>query len=213
MRLYLSSYRLGNHSDELLKLLGGKTKAALIANAVDFRTPEEIKERNKKDIKELTDFGLDVTEVDLKEYFGKKAELEVELRKYYLLWVRGGNAFVLRKAMEKSSADEIIKQLLQEDALVYGGYSAGMCILSPTMKGVDLVDDLHLIPQGYEPGIIWEGLDVVPYSLIPHYQSNHPESEAVNEVVTYLETKQIPFKAIRDGEVLIIYGNHELHLK
>ncbi len=209
MRLYISSYRLGNHSDELLKLLKGGTKVALIANAVDFRSPEEIQERNIKDKEELTALGLDVTEIDLKKYFGQKEELRVELEKYELIWVRGGNAFVLRRAFKCSGADEIIKQLLEEDKLVYGGYSAGVCVLAPSLRGIEIVDDPNVIPEGYQTEIIWNGLDVLPYSIVPHYQSNHPESAEIGKTVQFMIDSRIPHKTLRDGEVLIIRGDHE----
>ena len=36
MRLYLSSFRMGDHFDTLLGMIGPKAKVAVISNAVDF---------------------------------------------------------------------------------------------------------------------------------------------------------------------------------
>lgn len=213
MRLYLSSYRLGNHPEKLLTLLRGRTKVALIANAVDFRTPQEILERNQKDVEELHNIGLEVTEVDLKDYFGKKEALEHELKKYDLIWVRGGNAFVLRRAFKYSGADEIVKDLLAEDEIVYGGYSAGVCILASSLQGIDIVDDPNVTPNNYQSTIIWEGLDILPYAVAPHYQSAHPESIEIDKTVAYFKENLIPFKTLRDGEVIVRNGDKDIVLR
>ena len=44
------------------------------------------------------------------------------------------------------------------DSIVYGGYSAGACVLTPTLKGIHLADEPDLTPAGYESmPVIWEG--------------------------------------------------------
>lgn len=123
-----------------------------------------------------------------------------------LLWVRGGNAFILRRAFRQSGADEIIKKLLANDSIVYGGYSGGALMLTPSLHGIELVDDPNVVPDQYEPTVIWDGLGIIPHSIAPHYKSNHPESAAIDKSVEYFIDHHIPFIALRDGETIVVDG-------
>ena len=55
-----------------------------------------------------------------------------------------------------------------------------------------------------QSNIIWKGLNLINYTIIPHYKSDHPESAAVNKVVDYYKSHNIPFKTISDGNVIVI---------
>jgi dipeptidase E len=54
---------------------------------------------------------------------------------------RYADVFMLRYALDRSGADAVFRELLAADALVYAGYSAGPCVLSPSLRGLELVDD------------------------------------------------------------------------
>lgn len=143
--------------------------------------------------------------VDLREYFGKQNELEKKLSEFGVIWVRGGNVFVLLRAMRKSGFDIILNHLAKKDNILYGGYSAGICVLAPMLKGIDLVDDPNVCPYEEDTfGDIYKGLGIIEYSIVPHYRSDHPESEKMEEVVGYMREHNIPFKILRDGEVILI---------
>ncbi len=121
----------------------------------------------------------------------------------------GGNTFVLKRAYEQSGFDLIVKEMLTKDEIVYGGYSAGVVILSPSMKGLEIVDDPNIVPEGYTPEFNWNGLGLVNYSIAVHYRSDHPESALVEKEVEYLEKNNISYKTLRDGEVIVINGEKE----
>lgn len=209
MRLYLSSYKLGNQPDELLKLLPHRKKTAIIHNAVDYLPDSRESHHSPDEVKRLEDIGLEVTEVDLRDYFGKTDELRTELSKYDLVWARGGNSFVLRRAFVYSGADEVIGELLKSDAIVYGGYSAGIDQVTPHLRGIELVDSPNEVPEGYKPEVVWEGMGILPYCIAPHYKSDHPESADIDKTVEYYIDNHIPFVALRDGEVIVINGDEE----
>ncbi len=209
MRLYLSSFRLGNKPEELLVLLAGRKRTAIINNAMDMVGSEDRAASLKREIDDLTSIGLEPSELDLRNYFGKQGELKLALSNFDLVWVRGGNAFVLRRAFRQSGADEIIKELLVNDAIVYGGYSAGIDMLTPSLHGAELVDNPNTVPEGYESPIIWDCLGVLPYAIAPHYKSDHPESAAVDKSVEYLIGNHIPFIALRDGEAIVRNGDKD----
>lgn len=184
-------------------------KVAIVTNAADLFPEESIIEKYRDGVSFFAEKGYQVERLDLRKYFGKKGELSDKLDEYGLVWVRGGNAFVLRRAMRQSGFDEVIKKKLNEDKIVYGGYSAGCCVLSPTNHGLEFVDDPLLVPEGYDAETIWDGLGVLAYVFVPHYKSDHPESMDVDKTVHYLTKAGIPFKALRDGQVFIIDGKRQ----
>ncbi|OGM32037.1 hypothetical protein A3D01_02850 [Candidatus Woesebacteria bacterium RIFCSPHIGHO2_02_FULL_39_13] len=204
MKLYLSSFRLGNETEKLKNMVGANGKAAIIHNSLDFSTNLERLAKSKIDeANDLKSLGFKPSELDLRDYFGKTGRLREKLKEFGLLWVRGGNTFVLRRAMRQSGFDEIIKDYVGKDTLVYAGYSAGVCVLSPTLRGLELVDDPNIVPSGYDKQIIWEGIGLINYSIAPHYKSDHPESAAVSKEVEYFIENKIPFIALHDSEVII----------
>ena len=209
MRLYLSSFRMGNRPDELLNLLGDGRRTAVIMNAADASLPERRAVGLADEFARLRDVGLDPVELDLRDYFGQSNAAKEALKGFDLVWVRGGNTFVLRRAFKYSGMDEILKELLLNDAISYGGYSAGIDLLTPSLRGSEKVDDPYAIPEGYQPEIIWDGLNLLPYSVAPHYRSDHPESAAVELMVQHLIDNHILFKALRDGQAIVVSGDRE----
>lgn len=88
--------------------------------------------------------------------------------------------------------------------MVYGGYSAGVCVLGPTLKGIHLVDDQNQKPYGEQYDVNWDGLGILDYVIAPHYQSGHFESELIEKTVQYLIENKILFIALKDGEVMVV---------
>ena len=209
MRLYLSSYRVGNRPAELLRLLPGGRRTALILNAYDGFGVEQRAASLAREIAELESIGLSPSELDLREYFGEPARLRSVLAGFDLVYVRGGSVFVLLRALRESGADVVLTELLRADAIAYAGYSAGACVLGPTLRGIEgAVDDPYAVPGGYpaaEPS--WDGLGLVPFAIAPHYRSDHPEAAEIEETVSYLTDNHIPFIALRDGEVIVVHGD------
>jgi hypothetical protein len=68
---------------------------------------------------------------------------------------------VLRHALAQSGADYALVKLLDEDAIVYAGYSAGPCVLSPNLKGFELVDELKTFKKYTVSLRLGLGLDVL----------------------------------------------------
>lgn len=204
MKLYLSSYHLGENPQQLVNLVKINKKAAIIPNALDFST--DIERKNASilgEINDLANLGFEPEVFDLKKYFNNPLNLEKDLIKYGLIWVRGGNVFILRKAMQMSGLDNWLVKSKDID-LIYGGYSAGVCVLSPNLNGLEKVDDPNVSADGYNNKIIWEGLKIIDWAFAPHYKSNHPESEKINEVIGYYIDNKITFKAFRDGEAIVV---------
>lgn len=148
--------------------------------------------------------GIDASELDLKDFFGKPDKLRQALKGIDLVWVMGGNSFVLRNAMKRSGFDHILPELLKSDTFVYGGFSAGVVVLTPTLHGAELVDNANAKPELYSHEIIWDGMNLIPFCFVPHYKSDHPESLLVEKMVDYYEDLGISYKTLRDGGVILI---------
>jgi dipeptidase E len=208
MRLYLSSFRMGNCPERLVALAGGGHRAAVIANAMDA-APADVRVAGvERELSALADVGFRAEELDLREYFDDPAALAPDLERFDVLWLRGGNVFMLRHALARSGADSHVIRLLGDDALVYGGYSAGPCNLAPSLRGLEAVDDPQPVRDIYRAEPTWDGLGVLPYAIVPHVDSpGHRESEELNKVAALYQAEGVPHRTLSDGEVLIIDGD------
>ena len=161
MKLYLSSYKLGGHVDELIKMAGLRPRVALISNALDFIPIEARLDHFRNVFDPIAHFaaqGMDASDFDLRHYFGRSGALREALKPYQIVWALGGNAFLLRRAMHESGFDLIIKELLCDQDLVYAGWSAGAVVAAPDLRGIELMDDPDASGIGYSPGEpVWEG--------------------------------------------------------
>lgn len=120
------------------------------------------------------------------------------------IWVTGGNVFILRRAMKLSGLDNLLKKFANKKDFVYAGYSAGSCVLSPNLRAYAIVDNAEETPYPQSKSIIWKGLGFIDYILMPHYNSVHDESDDINKAVNYCKKHGLPYKTLRDGEVIII---------
>ena len=199
MRLYLSSYRVGNQPEQLRAFAEGRM-LAFIPNAMDHVDAVAREKSNAAALEEVRRVGIDVEPLDLRSYFGRQAALKVELSRFGGVWVRGGNTFVLRQAMRLSGFDEIVTAKTGTDFL-YAGYSAGVCVLAPRLEGLQQVDDSEARPYSHSE-VIWEGLGLLDYLILPHYKSDHPESNDIDKEVEYCKREGIRFRTLRDGEII-----------
>ena len=71
-------------------------------------------------------------------------------------------------------------------------------------RGIDLVDDPQVVPEGYEREVVWDGLSLIDYCIAPHYRSDMEESPLIEEAVQYFIDNKMLFKALRDGQVIVV---------
>ncbi len=209
MRLYLSSYGLGKNPERMVSLLGENKRTAIIMNAQDNVLHTSRSRRLQIEIEQLSELGLKPEELDLRNYFCKPKDLKTALAQFGCFWVRGGNVFLLRRAYRQSGFDKLLVDLLEGDKATYGGFSAGICVLAPSLKGIELVDSKDEVSDGYDRAVIWDGLGVIKYSIAPHYKSDHPESADINKCVDYFIEHNMPYKTLRDGEAIVVNGKYE----
>ena len=177
---------------------------------MDAQPDDQRAEGVRREVGALGTLGFDVEEIDLRSFFDEKGDLQTVLAAYDVLWLKGGNVFMLRYALARSGADMAITGLLQQDAIVYAGYSAGPCVLGPTLHGLDAVDPPDVVTVLYGEPPIWEGLAVLDYAIVPHVDS--PEHQATNQlalVAANYRAQGKPYRTLRDGQVLVIDGDQE----
>ena len=208
MRLYLSSFRMGDHPEHLAALAGEDgRRAVVIANAMDDAPPDVRRAGVKLELAALAGLGFDAAELDLRGYFGQEQRLRHDLAGVCLAWLRGGNVFMLRYALSRSGADIVFRDLLAADALVYAGYSAGACVLSPSLRGLELVDDADAVTRIYGSQPLWDGLALLHEAFVPHFQSpGHPETAAIELVVARYRAEGSTYRALHDGQALLVNG-------
>ena len=139
MKLYLSSYKLGDKTEELKRWIADhNNKICLIPNSRDVFPDGE----------------------------RKVTGIQADVKEFNAFYVIGGNTFALRQAMYLSGFDEYLKSIEDKPDYLYAGYSAGICVFAKNMHGLDVCDDPSINPYGIET--IWEGLGYFDYIFLPH---------------------------------------------
>ena len=205
MRLYLSSYELGDHPSAFTALVRGNGHGWLIMNALGGADPEMRHRETARQVSALAGLGLAASELDLRVHDAES--LSATFAHPDFLWVRGGNVFTLRAAMARSGADALIVEQLGLDAFVYAGFSAGACVLAPSLAGLEACDSTEDAVSLYGT-VGFDGLGILDRPFVPHLGSpKHPESAALTRVAKGYALEDKPYWALRDGDALVVDGN------
>ncbi len=201
---------MGDHPERLLELLPRPGRAALvISNACDGYTPDDRAQGVERELVALQALGLEPRELDLRACFGRPAAVAAALADAALVWTRGGNTFLLRHALAESGADAALVTLLEHDALAYGGYSAGVCVLGPSLRGLELADEPGEVQRLYGVPARWDGLGLIPFAVVPHCGSpDHPETEACERLAEHYRSQGVEHRKLRDGQAIVVNGEH-----
>ncbi|WP_328391234.1 Type 1 glutamine amidotransferase-like domain-containing protein [Nocardia sp. NBC_00416] len=205
MRLFLSSYRFGAHYDVFAALVGEPGPIAVIANACDS-WPRARDAALTSELVPLRRLGFRPEEVDLREYVGRAADLTRRLARFPALWVRGGNTFVLRAQFARSGADRVIPELLGADSLVYAGYSAGACVLSPDLHGLESADDPDEVAPACGIDPLWDGLGVIDRPIVAHLDSPTDPEGTGNALAARLRAAGTAHWALTDADAVVREG-------
>jgi dipeptidase E len=208
MNLYLSSMHFGANPDRLTSLLGSNKRAAICLNANDGLGSGRDRYFSKT-LSILDGLGVAAEEIDLRAYFDQRQRLFSKLQQYGLLWVTGGNTFVLRRAFYASGLDQLLPTLLQNPEFTYGGFSAGACVATPSLHGIDLADDPYTIPAGYPAeSPLWDGLNLVDFRIVPHFGSSLPGlATLMAEIAARFTTAGLNFYSLTDNQAIVVTPN------
>lgn len=203
LRLYLSSYRLGRNADVMRWPGPGVGRAAVVLNALDgYGATRRITLR--REVSDLRSLGYRARELDLRTFFDAPDLLGAALAEIDLLWVVGGNSFVLARAAAAAGlASALDDRGRQKQGFWYAGYSAGACLAGPDLVGIELMDDDSVIPEGYPP-IPPTTLRLIDERIVAHWRSDHRESAAAEQAAEFLTQRGLAHRTLRDGEEYIV---------
>ena len=213
MNLYLSSYLIGDHADRLLERVGGQgARLAVITNARDnLPSCDQLAIRGSASSIDqyFASYGFDPSLVDLRDYFGRREALRVVLLQHKVIWAIGGSAFLLRRAMRDSGFDDLIRELLGQ-GIVYAGWSAGACVAGDSLRAVGQMDDPEVSAPGYlTTDMIWDGLGLVPFTILPHYDAEDTGASSAAAAAAWAVDHQIDHRTLADGDALLVIDNGE----
>ena len=201
MRVYLSSYLAGDRFGELRARSGAR--AAVVLNALDAFGESRDRDLGRE-LAALEALGYEAAELDLRRYFNDRASLAAALDPLDLVWVVGGNAFVLGRAITASGFADLLRHRADIAPFTYAGYSAGACVAAPDLAGLELVDDPRAQGVGHPHALEPTALNLVPFRVVPHWDSDHPESGQMATVVAALRRGALEYRLLRDGESLLM---------
>jgi dipeptidase E len=120
------------------------------------------------------------------------------LSNYDYIFVSGGNVFILSYWMKKTGADQIIKELILKDKIVYGGESAGSIYTFSNLNTYATLDAPEKAPEQ-----INEALDLVNFAVLPHWESEKFHSGLV-EIDKNFKLENIQTIPITDDQALFV---------
>jgi dipeptidase E len=90
--------------------------------------------------------------------------------------------------------------MIRWDLFLYGGYSAGACVLAPSLAGLEMIDDIGAVA---EPIITAPG--VLDRPVVPGVRSpDHPQPARCDVLNASLASAGQTHWALCDGEVLLV---------
>jgi dipeptidase E len=194
---------MGNHPERLAALVPRRTRATIVVNALD-NAPQAREEWLAGQIEDLESIGFVPEELDLRQYFGRPEHLAAALEGRGLVWINGGNTFLLRRAMRQSGFDAAVRARLTSNKIVYAGFSAAACCAAPTLRGIEFVDDPRADAEGYMIETLWDGLGLIDRCVAVHYGCPGAQGEGIERAIAYWKSQNIAYLTLRDGEALVI---------
>ncbi|MCR5832824.1 MAG: Type 1 glutamine amidotransferase-like domain-containing protein [Candidatus Saccharibacteria bacterium] len=216
MRLYLTSHNLGPYKDELLRLVGTGRKVLYIENARDYYPDEKRANDLQEKLAMLSELGFEAEELNLRDYFGEPDKLRIFIDSYKpdLIFVSGGNVFLLATAYHLSGFDEILRQDLAEDKYVYGGFSAGTMVICKELEiyggHAYLIPDV--VKEIYGVDSTMKGVGLLDYQLVPH--ADLPKwIDGTKEFVRRIKAAGLTPRLLNQEAVIIVDDNGEFLLE
>lgn len=207
MKLFLASYRFGDHHTRFAELVGPGARIAVIAAAADAWPAAARASAVTSELTPLRRAGYDAEELDIRDYAPSPDSLEHALRTFDCVWVRGGNTFVLRAQLARTGADDVLERLVRNGDLAYAGYSAGAAVATPTLTGLDVTDDPSDVLATCGIETVWTGLGLVDFAIVPHGGGSVLEDPAATaRTIAVLTAAQIPFRVLSDQQVVVVDG-------
>jgi len=204
VRLFLSSYRFGSDPAPFVRLVGEPGRIAVVANAADAWPSTARAAAVTSEMGPLRSLGFTPEEVDLRDHLDDPGSLRQRLSGFTSVWVRGGNTFVLRAQLARSGGDAVLTDLVRSNRLVYGGYSAGACVATPSLRGIEFSDDPGEVASTCGIPVIWDGLGWVGHAIVPHAGESALADAGIRQCLSYLREHGVEHVALTDDDAIVV---------
>lgn len=134
-------------------------------------------------------------------------EISSKLQHNDFIYVTGGNTFFLLQEMQKSGADNLIREQITAGK-IYIGESAGAMIFSPNIEYVKLMDSIKKAPDLHT----FSALNVVNFYPVPHY-TNFPFVKSVEKIITKYQDILNLYPITNKQAILVEGGNKKIIAK
>ncbi|MBB1032524.1 type 1 glutamine amidotransferase-like domain-containing protein [Dietzia sp. SLG310A2-38A2] len=199
MNLLLLSLGVGAVPDFIAEHVARPAPAVRIGYLNDAASPYAGAEFVAAERAQLSDLGYVLTDITAADFDDTGAFADV-LDRVDVLYVAGGNTFVLLAALRRHGADAILVERVRA-GLPYIGSSAGSVITGPSIEPVSLMDDPSAAPELSDHG----GLRLVETVVIPHADGAlppYPPELIARLVEIYGST--YPLTLVNDDQALLV---------
>jgi len=208
-RLFLLSKGLVNDTlkSEFLDFLDREPSSQKVAIIVNATNSEKKKAKKTRKVKSRFEtIGFDTTKIEMFDLRKRKVD---DLMNFDIVYILGGNPFLLLDEVKKTKADQVLKKYVTHNKILMG-YSAGALILGPNLKLMDSVDNLlGFNEMGLEE---LECLGFYDFYIFPHYKDfSNQVPELADEIDKFEAHEKAKVYRITD-EQGIIYQNGETKL-
>lgn len=162
-------------------------------NVLMITTASENKSKNKYNIlakKQL--IGCGIKQV---KFFDLEKNKNINLSKFGIVYVCGGNTFKLMKYINNSNFEESIKKFIKNGGL-YIGVSAGSIVLGPSIEiaGCGKDGDKNIVKLKD-----LTGMSILPYAVSPHFKNS--ENKYIEKLGKSVKYK---IKTLTDEDIIYI---------
>ncbi len=161
-------------------------------------SPESYKGYVKLGQESLEELGLKVAPLDVAT--ASSEEIRSTLSQGDLIYISGGNTFYLLEELKRKGADKLIQEEI-EGGKPYIGESAGAMILAPSVEYVQLMDEIHVVPELAS----FAALGLISRYPLPHYRSFPFEEVGEKVLATYGD--KLPLVPITNDQAIIVRGS------
>ncbi len=195
MKLFLAS-AINNTLPLLKALLPNVGKRVLfITNAADSHDDKHFVDWDRNAFRKQ---GYQLTEIDLRKIDSN--ELKKLISENDILHVCGGSVYYLMSLLKTGGFDEVIKEAIQAESIIYTGTSAGSIIVSKSIKPFSYdeeeADHIEKISNH-------AGLGIINFGIMPHCD-NADFVEENKKVVEHMPKDLEPLFFIKDTQAVWI---------
>ncbi|WP_216693352.1 Type 1 glutamine amidotransferase-like domain-containing protein [Dietzia psychralcaliphila] len=199
MNLLLLSLGVGAVPDFIAEHVARPAPAVRIGYLNDAASPYAGAEFVAAERAQLSDLGYVLTDITAAD-FGDAGAFASALDGVDVLYVAGGNTFVLLAALRRHGADAVLVDRVRA-GLPYIGSSAGSVITGPSIEPISLMDDPSAAPDLADRS----GLGLVETVVIPHADGAlppYPPALIARLKDTY--GSDYPLTCVNDDQALLV---------